>query len=74
MLNDGFVCKVARSAYVPDHLSLITDHCRMRALFIARPFLIRLAVRPRTISLYRLAVRPRTASQSYVVCLAVRLF
>ena len=33
-----------------------------------------LAVRPRTTSLYRLAVRPRTASQSYVVCLAVRLF
>ena len=40
MLTDGCVCKVACSAYVPDHLSLITDHRRMRALFIARPFLI----------------------------------
>ena len=29
-----------RSAYVPDHLSLITDRRKMRALFIARPFLV----------------------------------
>ena len=40
MLTDGFVCKVARGAYVPDHLSLITDHRRMRSLFIARPVLV----------------------------------
>ena len=40
MLTDGFVWKVARIPYVPDHLSLIIDHRRIRALFIARPFLI----------------------------------
>ena len=40
MLTDSFICEVTCSAHMSDHLSLVTNNCRMRTLFVARPFLV----------------------------------